>query len=191
MSDQIAARLAACGLAALALTVCTVTGCTDNSPAPGTSTPARGIDVTAVDRAEYDATIANLKGSVVLVDCWAKWCLPCVEQLPHSVEVARQNGRAGLTVVTLSFDDADMLEKVANTLADAGAGFGGVTNLQSKLGASSDSMKTFEIASGALPAYKLYDRQGKLRQTFELDPSAARQFTPADIDAAVVELLAE
>jgi hypothetical protein len=63
--------------------------------------------------------------------------------------------------------------------------------LQCKSGTSSESFDAFEIASGALPHYKLYDRTGKLRRTFELDPSAKKQFTPADIDAAVTELLAE
>ena len=64
-------------------------------------------------------------------------------------------------------------------------------NLQSKQGGSSDSMEVFEITSGALPHYKLFDRTGKLRRTFELDPAANEQFTPADIDAAVIKLLAE
>ena len=93
--------------------------------------------------------------------------------------------------MTLNFDDPDAAEPVRKALAGAGAGRAGVTNLQSKFGSSSESMGAFEIASGALPHYKLYDRQGKLRGTFELDPTAMKQFTPADIDAAVAKLLAE
>jgi hypothetical protein len=52
-------------------------------------------------------------------------------------------------------------------------------------------METFEIMGGAVPFYQLYDRAGKLRQTFGVDPTAAKQFTAADIDAAVESLLAE
>ena len=127
---------------------------------------------------------------MVLVDCWATWCGPCVEQLPHSVELAKKHAPA-LALVTLNFDDPDAAEQVGKVLAKAGADAAGVTNLQSKLGSSSVSMDAFEIASGALPHYKLFDRQGKLRGSFELDPSATQQFTPADVDAAVAKLLGE
>ena len=66
-----------------------------------------------------------------------------------------------------------------------------LTNLLGEGGGSPQSMETFEIAGGALPHYKLYDRSGKLRQTFALDPAAEKQFTPEEIEAAVAKLLTE
>ena len=93
--------------------------------------------------------------------------------------------------MTLNFDDPDAAEQVGKVLGESGAEAADVINLQSKQGGSSDSMAVFEITSGALPHYKLFDRQSKLRRTFELDPAANEQFTPADIDAAVIRLLAE
>jgi len=160
-------------------------------PAATESRPQDRVEITLVDRAEFDAVLARLAGKVVLVDCWATWCRPCVEQLPHSIELAKQHGAAGLAVVTLNFDDPDEVEQVRKILLNSGAGTAGVTNLQSKSGGSSEAMEAFEIASGALPHYKLIDRQGQLRRTFELDPTAKQQFTPADVDAAVANLLAE
>ena len=52
-------------------------------------------------------------------------------------------------------------------------------------------MDAFEIESGALPHYKLFDRKGELRATFAIDPSAAEQFTPEDVAEAIIELLEE
>jgi hypothetical protein len=52
-------------------------------------------------------------------------------------------------------------------------------------------MEAFEIGSGSAPHYKLYDRAGKLTQVFENDPSAEKQYTTDDIDAAVTALLAK
>ena len=52
-------------------------------------------------------------------------------------------------------------------------------------------MEEFEITNGAVPFYKLYDRTGKLRQTFGISPASKKQFTPAEIEAAVEQLLAE
>lgn len=161
----------------------------ERPPAPVASSPATSIPL--VDRPEFDALLAQHKGQVVLVDCWATWCLPCVAQLPHTAELAKEHRGDGLKVVAISFDDPDSADQVRKALEGAGANAAGVVCLQCKSGTSSESFDAFEITSGALPHYKLYDRTGKLRRTFELDPSAKKQFTTADIDAAVSELLAE
>ena len=42
---------------------------------------------------------------------------------------------------------------------------------------------------GPVPCYRVYDRNGKLQREFAVDPRAAKQFMPADVDAAVEELL--
>jgi thiol-disulfide isomerase/thioredoxin len=142
-----------------------------------------------VDRIGYEVILERLKGKVVLVDCWATWCLPCIEQLPHSAELVRRHRKADLAVVTLSLDEPADKDEVRKLLVKSGAG--GLTNLLSEYGSGSESVVAFEVPGGALPHYKLYDRQGDLRQTFALDPAAKKQFTPADVDQAVAELLAE
>jgi hypothetical protein len=116
--------------------------------------------------------------------------------LPHSIALAKTYGDAGLEVVTINFDDVDLNDGDAapaavRTLEKSVAPAPHLTNLQTKFGGSSESMDAFEITSGALPHYKLFDRKGQLRHTFELDPAAETEFTAADIDAAVAKLLAE
>lgn len=144
--------------------------------------------VTIVDRAEYDAALVSFKGKVVLVDCWASWCLPCMQQLPHTLQLGEQYDE--LVVVTLNFDSPAKQTQVAKILTSKGGEHVG-THFISQQGGSPQSMEVFEISNGALPHYKLYDRAGRLRRTFELDPSAEKQFTSADIDAALTELLRE
>jgi thiol-disulfide isomerase/thioredoxin len=190
MNSSVSGRFAACSLACVTA-LCCILGCAQAETPPATSATPDRVEITLVDRAGFDAVLAGLHGKVVLVDGWATWCAPCVEQLPHSVERGKERGPQGLAVVTVNFDDSDATDAVRKILEAAGAGTAGVVNLQSKLGGSSESMDAFEIASGALPHYKLYDRQGKLRQTFELDPTAKKQFTPEEVDAAMAKLLAE
>jgi hypothetical protein len=48
--------------------------------------------------------------------------------------------------------------------------------------------KAFDLP-GPVPCYRVYDREGKLHREFGVDPSAAMQFTGADVEAAVKELL--
>ena len=179
----------ACVFASLALAASGWLGCSHESPTPAARSAAVGVDVTVVDRSGYDAVIQRLDGKVVLVDFWATWCLPCLEQLPHSAELANHEGANGLIVVTVSLDDPDLLAPIRAALERSGAG--NLVNLVSKYGGGSRSAEEFDVTGGAIPHYKLYDRSGKLRRTFSIDPTAKRQFTPADIDAAVAELLAE
>lgn len=150
---------------------------------------AAPVTLLPVDRAGFDEVIAKQRGKVVLVDYWATWCGPCVEQLPHTVELGQRLADRGLAVVTVSCDEPTETDRVAEFLRSKGAG--GATNLISQFGGSSQTMEVFQIASGAVPYYQVYDRAGKLRQTFGISPTAKTQFTPADIEAAVEKLLAE
>jgi thiol-disulfide isomerase/thioredoxin len=147
------------------------------------------VTLSVVDRAGYDAVIAEHRGKVVLVDFWATWCLPCVEQLPHTLKLGQRFAKRGLAVVTVSCDEPTESDRVTKFLSTQQAS--GATNLISQFGGSPRTMDEFEIAGGAVPFYKLYDRAGQLRQSFGIDPAAKKQFTSADIEAAVERLLAE
>jgi thiol-disulfide isomerase/thioredoxin len=148
------------------------------------------IELQPVDRAAFDALVAERQGKVVLVDFWATWCIPCLAQLPHTAEAARKHADDGLAVITVSLDEPDDSAKAKAQLAKR-VGDAPVTHLHSKLGGGSEAMEAFEIASGSAPHYKLYDRSGTLREVFEVDPTAERAFTTEDIDAAVEKLLKE
>jgi thiol-disulfide isomerase/thioredoxin len=151
---------------------------------------APAIELRAVDRAGFDALVAEQRGKVVLVDFWATWCGPCLKQLPHTAELATQHADDGLVVVTVSVDEPEDAAKAAKRVAEL-VDAAPMTHLLSSLGGGSAAMEAFEIGSGSAPHYKLYDRAGKLARVFENDPSAERQFTADDIDAAVATLLAE
>jgi hypothetical protein len=109
--------------------------------------------------------------------------------LPHTLALGKRLAERGLAVVTVSCDEPADAARVAEFLRGKDAG--GATNLISQFGGSPRTMEEFEIASGAVPFYKLYDRAGRLRQTFGVNPVAKTQFTAADIDTAIEQLLAE
>src|SRR5690348_10360533 len=82
-------------------------GCDVNtkSPPPG-NTPADAGSVT-VTPCKFDGVEAALeaaKGKVVLVDCWATWCGPCVASFPRLVEKHNKYSAKGLAVISLSLD---------------------------------------------------------------------------------------
>jgi thiol-disulfide isomerase/thioredoxin len=143
------------------------------------------ISLRVADADEYQQTLAKLRGKVVLVDFWATWCAPCVKQFPHTVSLERKYKDRGLAAISVSLDDPSEEPQVRDFLQKQDARF---DNLLSKYGASTESIDAFGLP-GPVPCYRVYDRAGELRHEFSVDPSAERQFTPGDIEAAAKELL--
>jgi thiol-disulfide isomerase/thioredoxin len=64
-----------------------------------------GPDATFQDPDGGDISLAEFKGTPVLVNLWATWCAPCVKELPTIDVLARTHGRGGaLGVVAVSQD---------------------------------------------------------------------------------------
>jgi thiol-disulfide isomerase/thioredoxin len=156
-----------------------VCGCGHETPAR----PASKTELRSIDAPGLAGVLESHRGQVVLVDFWATWCKPCVELFPHTVELHRRFGDCGLAVVTLSFDDPDNRPAVRRFLAEQAAT---MENFLSLYGVGPAAFSAFSIDDGALPHVRLYDRQGKLRQTFT---SGGRTIDPVEVDRAVKGLL--
>lgn len=48
--------------------------------------------------------LSDFKGKVVILDFWATWCPPCREEIPGFIELQKQYGDKGLTVIGISLD---------------------------------------------------------------------------------------
>ena len=157
-------------------------------PFQETSPKSAGISVMVVDDKGLEAAISKHAGKVVLVDCWATWCVPCVKAFPHTLELGRKHAEQGLVVMSLSFDDADedSLAKVRKFLKEQQAT--DIENYVSSLDLAGEGAEAFAIDDGAIPHYKLYDRTGKLVRSFSAaDPD--QPVTDEILEEAIRELL--
>ncbi|HSY92752.1 MAG TPA: TlpA disulfide reductase family protein [Candidatus Binatus sp.] len=81
-----------------------LSGCYSGSRPPriGSSAP----DFTVQDT-QNKITLSQLRGQVVVLNFWATWCAPCVEEVPSLVEMQRRLKAKGVTVLAVSVDVDD------------------------------------------------------------------------------------
>ena len=99
--------------------------------------------------------LAKLRGKVVLLDFWATWCPPCVEEVPTLVETYAQFKDKGFEIVGVSLDsDKDALAAFTKENKMPWPQF-----FDGK-GWDSELAQRFNIQ--AVPTMWLLDREGKL-----------------------------
>ena len=68
-------------------------------------------------------TLEDLRGSVVMLNIWATWCIPCREEMPALQSLHERYGGEGLRVVGVSIDARAASESVAMFVQDFGVSF--------------------------------------------------------------------
>jgi cytochrome c biogenesis protein CcmG/thiol:disulfide interchange protein DsbE len=93
----------------LAILTVLVVGCYRGSRPPRIGTAAPDFTVQDSDRR---VVLSELRGKVVVLNFWATWCAPCVEEMPSLVQLQQRFKDKGLSVVGVSIDvDGDAYHK--------------------------------------------------------------------------------
>lgn len=97
--------------ASVLLVIITVllSGCYRGSRPPRIGTAAPDFTIQDSDR---KFVLSDLRGKVVLLNFWATWCPPCVEEMPSLVQLQQRFKDKGVAVVGISVDvDGDAYHK--------------------------------------------------------------------------------
>jgi cytochrome c biogenesis protein CcmG, thiol:disulfide interchange protein DsbE len=98
----------------------------------------------------------DLKGKVVVLNFWATWCPPCVDEMPSLVQMQSRLQDRGVTVLAVSVDvDENAYRKF---LRDHGIDLLAVRDPNQKSNALYGSFK--------FPETYIIDREGKVRRKF-------------------------
>ena len=101
-------------------------------------------------------TLSQLHGQVVVLNFWATWCAPCVEEIPSLVTMSQKMKGKGVTVLGVSVDaDEDAYEKFVK---DHGVTFLTVRDADQKSNVLYGTVK--------FPETYIIDRSGVVRRKF-------------------------
>ena len=132
-------------------------------PTPEALVGQRRPDFSLADAAGNPVTAEDFDGQTLLLNFWATWCAPCVEEMPMLSRLQREHAGQGLRVVGLSVDDPGRARAFAEGLGLEypvlfGAGPAGA-------GAAMLVGRRYGNASGMLPYSVLVDADGFVRWT--------------------------
>jgi len=74
----------------------------DSVKANFTDEPAKDFELRTIDNRTVKLT--DLKGKVVMLNFWATWCGPCLEELPYLIKAYQKHKANGLEILAISVD---------------------------------------------------------------------------------------
>ena len=74
-------------------------------------------DFTLRDRNGDPVSASDFDGKVLLVNFWASWCKPCVEEMPMLSDLQRDHAAHSLQVIGIALDDPQRAQAFAADLA--------------------------------------------------------------------------
>ena len=111
--------------------------------------PARALR----DAAGNETTLAAYRGQVVVLNLWATWCAPCMEEMP-SLAVLQRNFAGRIAVVPISVDSEGERDKAISELRRLSGG---------SLPFLQDMTRgvLFDAQAVGMPVTIIYNRQGQ------------------------------
>lgn len=109
-----------------------------------------------IQDSERKVTLSDFRGKVVLLNFWASYCIPCLEEIPSLVQLQQRMQNKGVVVLAVSWDeDIDLYHKF---LRDHNVNFITVMESDRKTGTMYGTEK--------IPETYVIDRNGKIQRKF-------------------------
>ena len=119
---------------------------------------AAPVELASIDAAGVAALAKNGSNRLRLVNVWATWCAPCVEEFPGLVALSHRLGNRDFEFVTISLDDPKLAARPKQFLEKQGA-------------APPNRLKRLLQAEGRTTPHFLYTEAGTDALVQALDPA--------------------
>jgi peroxiredoxin len=81
-------------------------------PDPGAGSRKSAPDFELKDLTGKRVRLSSLQGKVVIVNFWATWCGPCLQELPHLDKLGKELQADGLIILAISTDAPQTIAQV-------------------------------------------------------------------------------
>ena len=139
-----------------------IAGCSQSAIPPEPPPPSGILDL---NEEGWQQILARQRGRVVLVNFWATWCEPCREEYPALVRLHNTYRAQGFSLVAVSMDEPESVAAIERFLKSQGAQFGSYRHNFRDFGKFIDTINP--RWGGGIPASFLFDRQGKLVESWQ------------------------
>jgi len=120
----------------------------------GSAAPA-APQMTLIDIEGENHRLADYRGQVIVMNFWATWCPPCIEEIPMLIEVQKERRDRGLRMLGPALDDPAPVKRFSE---EYGINYP-VFAAPSQIG---PALSTMGDTQGALPYTVILDRQGRM-----------------------------
>ena len=143
------------------------------------------FNFTTVSFLQWQQTVSDHKGEILIVDLWATWCSSCLQRFPHMVSMSHQYKNNKVKFVSLLLEDPEEPEAIENAkqfLIKQKADF-------KHYFMNENIMVSFEkLDLLGIPTVFIYNIEGQLAYRLTGD-NPNKQFTETDIEMAINKLL--
>ena len=135
-------------------------------------------DFSLLDLSGEERTLAEFKGSVLLLDFWATWCPPCKMSIPELIKLQGNYKDKGLVILGVSLDDP---RRVNNKELLAFKEKHGMNYIILRVN-QKILQDYFGNSSISIPTMFIIDREGRIREKFV-------GFQPGTVEKTLLEIL--
>ena len=135
------------------------------------------VNVDLFDLAKWQEIKKRYQGKILFINTWATWCLPCKEEFPDLVKLAKNYQNSDVVIIGISVDYPDELEsKVIPFLRSQSVNF---PNYVQNFKKPETLINLFNDKwRGAVPATFIYDENG-VQKAFLLGKQSYDEFKNA------------
>jgi cytochrome c biogenesis protein CcmG/thiol:disulfide interchange protein DsbE len=129
----------------------------EGGPAVAIGSEVPAFRAETIDPPVRTRTPADYRGEVLLLNIWATWCVPCVQEMPTLEKLYEAYGDSGLAIVAVSIDDSGSADRIREFRKQHGLTF---EILHDPAAAIMDLLPRFIV-----PQTLVIDRRGRVRAT--------------------------
>lgn len=153
----------------LSYIVLVISGCTPSAapisvgdrPVSINDVPQAGVPSKPVEQMSWSIfegekqRLGDLRGKAVILDFWATYCAPCIEEIPHLIELQEKYGAENLAVIGLHVGGEEDLPKVPEFVERL--------KITYTLAEPEDALTSYIFGrQTAIPQTAVFDRNGNL-----------------------------